>query len=138
MQIFYPYSLQTHPHTFPGESPQDCPRDFKAKKSVRNCTNSAWPDIHGHYREAEFTQVQLCAQAQARPASLQTKHHWWWKANQIFHNLDVTQHFTGTVLFLEEDHFVAEDFLHILSMMQQEQQNNFKEVSGQKKVEKFS
>ena len=71
------------------------------------------------------------------PASLQTKHHWWWKANQIFHNLDVTQHFTGTVLFLEEDHFVAEDFLHILSMMQQEQQNNFKEVFGQKKVEKF-
>ena len=23
------------------------------------CTNSKWPDIHGHYREAKFTQVNL-------------------------------------------------------------------------------
>ena len=23
------------------------------------CTNSKWPDIHGHYREAKFTQVIL-------------------------------------------------------------------------------
>jgi len=114
MQIFYPYSLQTHPNTFPGESPKDCPRDLKPKKSPSiNCTNSEWPDIHGHYREAKFTQ---------------TKHHWWWKANHIFHNLAVTQQFTGTVVFLEEDHFVAEDFLHILSMMQYEQANSYNEV----------
>ena len=58
----------------------------------------------------------------------QTKHHWWWKANTIFHTLDVTRHFTGAVLFLEEDHFVAEDFLHVLSMMQEEQEKRFKEV----------
>ena len=61
--------------------------------------------------------------------NLQTKHHWWWKANHIFHKLDITRHFTGTVLFLEEDHFVAEDFLHILAMMQYEQKNNFNKVS---------
>ena len=59
---------------------------------------------------------------------MQTKHHWWWKANHIFHNLEVARHFTGTVVFLEEDHFVAEDFLHILGMMQYEQKNNFNEV----------
>lgn len=29
MQIFYPFSIQTHPDTFPGESPEDCPRDIK-------------------------------------------------------------------------------------------------------------
>ena len=46
----------------------------------RSCTNAAWPDIHGHYREAQFTQ---------------TKHHWWWKANRVFGALSVTQHFTG-------------------------------------------
>ena len=27
LQLFYPHSLQTHPNTFPGESPTDCPRD---------------------------------------------------------------------------------------------------------------
>ena len=34
----------------------------------KGCTNAAWPDLHGHYREARYTQ---------------TKHHWWWKANQV-------------------------------------------------------
>ena len=29
LQIFYPFSLQTHTHTFPGESAKDCPRDAK-------------------------------------------------------------------------------------------------------------
>lgn len=29
MQIFYPYSIQTHEHEFPGEDPGDCPRDIK-------------------------------------------------------------------------------------------------------------
>ena len=29
LQIFYPYSIQTHSNTFPGESPNDCPRNVK-------------------------------------------------------------------------------------------------------------
>ena len=29
MQIFYPFSIQTHPNEFPGESPHDCPRNAK-------------------------------------------------------------------------------------------------------------
>lgn len=32
IQIFYPYSIQTHPHEFPGESPNDCPRDAKPEQ----------------------------------------------------------------------------------------------------------
>ena len=29
MQIFYPFSIQTHPNEFPGESHNDCPRNAK-------------------------------------------------------------------------------------------------------------
>jgi len=106
VQIFYPFSLQTHPHSFPGESPKDCPRDAKPDRAkVLGCTNAHWPDIHGHYREAKFTQ---------------TKHHWWWKTNQVFHRVDVLTNFNGTVLFLEEDHFVSEDFLYVLNLMHQQ------------------
>jgi alpha-1,6-mannosyl-glycoprotein beta-1,2-N-acetylglucosaminyltransferase len=32
MQIFYPYSIQTHPKEFPGESPGDCPRNIKKEQ----------------------------------------------------------------------------------------------------------
>jgi len=110
VQIFYPFSIQTHPSTFPGEEPGDCPRDIKPDKArSSSCTNAAWPDIHGHYREAKFTQ---------------TKHHWWWKTNHIFHNLKITKYFQGCVLFLEEDHYVSEDFLHVLGLMKLEQKRN--------------
>lgn len=32
MQIFYPHSIQTHPHTFPGEGPNDCPRNIRKEQ----------------------------------------------------------------------------------------------------------
>ena len=32
LQIFYPYSIQTHPNIFPGPSHSDCPRDGKTTK----------------------------------------------------------------------------------------------------------
>lgn len=67
------------------------------------CTNAQHPDLYGHYREAKFTQP---------------KHHWWWKANRVFDQLIVTRNHTGMVLFLEEDHYVAEDFLHVLRLME--------------------
>jgi len=103
MQIFYPYSIQTHPKEFPGESPGDCPRNIKKEQAKEMlCNNALYPDLYGHYREAKFTQ---------------TKHHWWWKANRVFNQLEVTRNHTGLVLFLEEDHFVAEDFIHVLRLM---------------------
>ncbi|XP_063876468.1 alpha-1,6-mannosyl-glycoprotein 2-beta-N-acetylglucosaminyltransferase-like isoform X1 [Scylla paramamosain] len=101
MQIFYPHSLQTHPHIFPGESPGDCPRDTKPEEAARTkCVGT--PDLYKHYREARFTQ---------------TKHHWWWKANKIFDDVWVLKNHTGLVLFLEEDHYVAEDFLYMLKLL---------------------
>ncbi|XP_037894948.1 alpha-1,6-mannosyl-glycoprotein 2-beta-N-acetylglucosaminyltransferase-like isoform X1 [Glossina fuscipes] len=103
MQIFYPYSIQTHPNEFPGIDPNDCPRDIKKDHAIiRKCNNALYPDLYGHYREAKFTQ---------------TKHHWWWKANRVFDQLEITRYHTGLVLFLEEDHYVAEDFLYVLEMM---------------------
>ena len=32
MQIFYPFSIQTHPNDFPGDSPNDCPRNATKEK----------------------------------------------------------------------------------------------------------
>lgn len=66
------------------------------------CNNALYSDLYGHYREAKFTQ---------------TKHHWWWKVNRVFNQLEVTRNHSGLVLFLEEDHYVAEDFIHILKLM---------------------
>ncbi|XP_073996607.1 alpha-1,6-mannosyl-glycoprotein 2-beta-N-acetylglucosaminyltransferase isoform X1 [Rhodnius prolixus] len=104
LQIFYPYSIQTHPNTFPGQSENDCPRDINYQQAqILRCANADHPDLYGHYREAKFTQ---------------TKHHWWWKANRIFDQLEVTRNHTGLVLFLEEDHYVAEDFIYVLRQMQ--------------------
>ncbi|XP_078039755.1 alpha-1,6-mannosyl-glycoprotein 2-beta-N-acetylglucosaminyltransferase isoform X1 [Augochlora pura] len=104
MQIFYPHSIQTHPHTFPGEDPSDCPRNIRKEQALElGCINAKHPDLYGHYRESKFTQ---------------TKHHWWWKANRVFDQLSITRNHTGMVLFLEEDHYVAEDFLHVLRLME--------------------
>lgn len=69
---------------------------------LKKCNNALYPDLYGHYREAKFTQ---------------TKHHWWWKANRVFNQLEITRNHSGLVVFLEEDHYVAEDFIHILKLM---------------------
>lgn len=103
MQIFYPFSIQTHPNEFPGRDPNDCPRDAKYEQAVKlQCNNALHPDLFGHYREPKFPQ---------------TKHHWWWKANRIFNQLACTEGFTGMVLFIEEDHYLAVDFIHMLTLM---------------------
>ena len=34
LQIFYPYSIQTHPNTFPGPSPNDCSRNMTIEEWV--------------------------------------------------------------------------------------------------------
>ncbi|KAJ2953494.1 hypothetical protein O0L34_g1092 [Tuta absoluta] len=103
MQLFFPYSIQTHPNEFPGEDPNDCPRELNPDQAVKlKCNNALHPDAYGHYREAKYTQ---------------TKHHWWWKANRIFNQLQATKGHTGMVLFLEEDHYVAEDFIHMMKLL---------------------
>ncbi|XP_074643564.1 alpha-1,6-mannosyl-glycoprotein 2-beta-N-acetylglucosaminyltransferase-like [Tubulanus polymorphus] len=103
LQIFYPKSMQLYPRVFPGEDPNDCPRNLPRKKAaIKRCNNAGYPDRYGHYREAKYTQ---------------TKHHWFWKMNRVFGNLHIMKDFQGHLLLLEEDHFVAEDFLHVLNLL---------------------
>lgn len=103
MQIFYPYPVQIYTQQFPGDDPNDCPRDAKKDKAVKmGCINAQHPDKYGHYRESKYTQ---------------TKHHWFWKINHVFDHVTVMQHHTGPVLFIEEDHYLAADFIHILHHM---------------------
>ncbi|XP_013403125.1 alpha-1,6-mannosyl-glycoprotein 2-beta-N-acetylglucosaminyltransferase isoform X2 [Lingula anatina] len=103
VQIYYPYSMQVFPDVFPGKDPKDCPRDIKKEKAREiKCNNADHPDKYGHYREAKYAQ---------------TKHHWFWKINYVFDELSLTKGFDGLVLLLEEDHYVAPDFLHSLSHM---------------------
>lgn len=105
MQIYFPFSLQLYPSTFPGESPRDCPRDItKLRAILTGCINGEFPDLYGHYREARYSQM---------------KHHWWWKTNFVFSNIRILQNYDGPIVFLEEDHYVAEDFLHVLWLQQQ-------------------
>lgn len=105
MQIYYPYSIQLYPNTFPGTDPRDCGRDIgqlKAKKI--KCINANYIDTYSHYREAKYTQM---------------KHHWWWKLNRIFDELKITKDRQDVnLLLIEEDHYVASDFLHIYKQMQ--------------------
>lgn len=103
LQIFYPHSIQTHPGRFPGTDPRDCPRDIsRVDAKSRRCLNYEHPDLYGHYREAKFTQM---------------KHHWWWKLNFIFDHLRVTRRHQGFLVLLEEDYFMAKDFLHVFKLV---------------------
>ncbi|KAG1684925.1 Alpha-1,6-mannosyl-glycoprotein 2-beta-N-acetylglucosaminyltransferase [Nymphon striatum] len=105
LQIFYPWSMQIHQNAFPGPEENDCPRDISKKRAFEiDCQNAAYPDLYGHYREAEITQ---------------TKHHWWWKINKVMNGLAVTRNYNGPFVFLEEDHYVAEDFLYMLHLMKE-------------------
>lgn len=104
MQIFYPFSSQLYPTEFPGDDPKDCPKSVNRSTAVQlHCQNALNPDHFGNYRESAFTQV---------------KHHWFWKVNHVFDHLKVTRYFGGTVLFIEEDNYVFDDFLHVLQLMQ--------------------
>ncbi|KAJ8730462.1 hypothetical protein PYW07_017500 [Mythimna separata] len=85
MQIFYPYSLQLYPNKFPGIDPEDC------LSSGRRAGCSP--------RDGRLTEH---------------KHHWWWKAYFIFNNMDWSEDYKGTVIFLEEDNYVLPDLLHML------------------------
>ncbi|XP_044292211.1 alpha-1,6-mannosyl-glycoprotein 2-beta-N-acetylglucosaminyltransferase, partial [Varanus komodoensis] len=100
LQVFFPFSLQLYPGEFPGTDPRDCPRDVGPAAARRlGCLNAQYPDAFGHYREAAFAQ---------------TKHHWWWKLHFVWERVRALREHPGLVLFLEEDHYLAPDFLRVL------------------------
>lgn len=103
LQVFFPFSMQLYPNEFPGSDPRDCPRDLDKKAALKlGCINAEYPDSFGHYREAKFSQV---------------KHHWWWKLHFVWERIKVLQDYDGLMLFMEEDHYVAPDFFHVLKKM---------------------
>ncbi|XP_043075921.1 alpha-1,6-mannosyl-glycoprotein 2-beta-N-acetylglucosaminyltransferase [Puntigrus tetrazona] len=103
LQIYFPYSTQLYPNEFPGQDPQDCPRDVSKEDAVKKgCLNAEHPDSYGHYREASITQ---------------TKHHWWWKLHFVFERVRVLRGYNGFVVFLEEDNYLLPDFLAYFKSM---------------------
>lgn len=103
LQIYFPYSTQLYPSEFPGQDPNDCPRDAAKEEALRTgCLNAEHPDSYGHYREASITQ---------------TKHHWWWKLHFVFERVKVLQGYKGFVVFIEEDNYLLPDFHHYFKSM---------------------
>ncbi|XP_039554047.1 alpha-1,6-mannosyl-glycoprotein 2-beta-N-acetylglucosaminyltransferase [Passer montanus] len=103
LQVFFPFSIQLYPREFPGHDPRDCPRDVGRAAALRlGCLNAEFPDSFGHYREARFAQ---------------TKHHWWWKLHFVWERVRALRQHAGPVLFLEEDHYLAPDFYHVLKRL---------------------
>ncbi|ESO93148.1 hypothetical protein LOTGIDRAFT_119931 [Lottia gigantea] len=113
MQIFFPNSQQIFSDVFPGTDPKDCKRDMKKADAVKaNCLNALHPDKYGHYREPKYCQA---------------KHHWIWKLNYVFEKITVLEGYQGMVLLLEEDYYVSEDVLSVLSMLQNIQKRDCKD-----------
>ncbi|KAL7872247.1 hypothetical protein SRHO_G00072300 [Serrasalmus rhombeus] len=103
LQIHFPYSKQLYPNEFPGQDPQDCPRDIsKENAKKRGCINAEYPDTYGHYREASITQ---------------TKHHWWWKLHFVFERVKVLQGYKDFAVFIEEDNYILPDFYQFFKSM---------------------
>ncbi|CAG2162569.1 unnamed protein product [Oppiella nova] len=110
MQIFYPKSLQLNPNSFPGDSVDDCPRDLSIKEAQRiGCRNRLNADSYGHFREAKYTQ---------------TKHHFWWKINAVMSALEMTRSHSGDFMFIEEDHYLSPDALHVWKLIKQFRNDN--------------
>ena len=98
MVIFFPYSMQLFPNSFPGEDPNDCSRDItKSQAIAKKCNNADFPDSYGHYREVKY---------------VQTKHHWMWKLHMIFSGIKMFTNSVGPVILLEEDYFVLPDLIY--------------------------
>jgi len=45
------------------------------------------------------------------------KHHWWWKANFVFDHITALKQHRGQKLFIEEDHYLSPDALHVLKLV---------------------
>ncbi|CAL8095123.1 unnamed protein product [Calicophoron daubneyi] len=104
VSIFYPHSLQVFLKTFPGPDPRDCFRNATVSESSNvQCVDAEWADHYGHHRDFRIAQ---------------TKNHWLWKAQFVFTHLCALRSYTGHIIFIEEDHYVVEDILHVLRLIE--------------------
>ncbi|KAK3784890.1 hypothetical protein RRG08_056845 [Elysia crispata] len=103
MQIFFPFSQQIYSKEFPGEHPNDCPRNAKRAEAIKSkCNNAEHPDKYGHYREAKYCQA---------------KHHWIWKLQHVFEEIHILKNYEGNIMLLEDDYFLSEDILFSTFML---------------------
>lgn len=103
MQIFFPFSQQIYNKEFPGEHPNDCPRNAKRAEAVESkCNNAEHPDKYGHYREAKYCQA---------------KHHWIWKLKHIYEDIHLLKDYEGNVMLLEDDYYLSEDIIFSTRML---------------------
>ncbi|XP_046577049.1 alpha-1,6-mannosyl-glycoprotein 2-beta-N-acetylglucosaminyltransferase-like [Haliotis rubra] len=103
LQIFYPYPIQAYNKMFPGDDPNDCPRDLSLDEArKRKCNNAEFPDRYQHYREAKHTQL---------------KHHWLWKLQFVFERSFFKDVPGVTILRLDDDYYLAADALDMIKKM---------------------
>jgi len=84
-QVIFPHTRTIFPHSYPGESPNDCRRDDKKK----NCVGNA--DKFQHYREELYPSLKL---------------QWVWLQNYLWRKF-LPADFEGFVLLFEEDHVIT-------------------------------
>lgn len=53
----------------------------------------------------------------------QIKHHWWWKANFVFHQIEVLKTFKGYISFTEEDTYFTTDALLMFDLIAKEMES---------------
>merc|ERR1712227_1199528 len=92
--IYHPYSMAFFKGQYPETDINDCTRDQKT--NLDQCNSAAKPDSFGHYREAKYSQIKL---------------HWIWKLNFIYQKIKAYK--IDRAIFLEEDHFLTTDALHV-------------------------
>ncbi|RWS25329.1 alpha-1:6-mannosyl-glycoprotein 2-beta-N-acetylglucosaminyltransferase-like protein [Leptotrombidium deliense] len=99
MQIFFPFSKQLYPDSFPGD---ECIVEQGNTTRSVNCTESQYTNSAVKIRDAKYQQI---------------KHHWFWKLNYVFEGLRVTRNFTGYLTFLEDDYFLLADSIYVLKAL---------------------
>lgn len=59
-----------------------------------------------------------CEKSKTRdPEAAQSKHHWWWQANQIFDHLYDLEEYTEPILFLDANNYVMLDVLFVFKLL---------------------
>uniref|UniRef100_A0A5S6QLA9 Alpha-1,6-mannosyl-glycoprotein 2-beta-N-acetylglucosaminyltransferase n=1 Tax=Trichuris muris TaxID=70415 RepID=A0A5S6QLA9_TRIMR len=90
IQLLYPLRLELF-QNFPNADAANCSHENKGK--CRRSDQLRSPKV------ASLAQI---------------KHHWWWKAIQVFEHIAPTMKYDGWVLFLEDDHYVSADLLDVI------------------------
>uniref|UniRef100_A0A2M4AKX5 Alpha-1,6-mannosyl-glycoprotein 2-beta-N-acetylglucosaminyltransferase n=1 Tax=Anopheles triannulatus TaxID=58253 RepID=A0A2M4AKX5_9DIPT len=103
MQIFYPFSIQTHPNEFPGSDPDDCPRDVYSSFGVLcGCLSGVSSALCGYCRGGAFPSIDV---------------RWLLDARLVFSPVFVITSLGGLFVFLSGDDYVAAAFFSVVALV---------------------